>query len=165
MALITCGECSKEISDQAAACPSCGAPRKGSPKQQDAKPAKSSLGAVKWLIAIMFGIFVFNVATDYQDYSGSTSKAAQKTRTAEDKIKSQFHAWDGSHMALERKIKGLLRDPDSYEHIETRYSREGNTLKLYTKYRARNGFGGMAVSEVIATTTVDGENLTIVSGL
>ena len=39
MALIKCYECSKEISDQAAACPQCGAP-KSTPKPTNTKTGR-----------------------------------------------------------------------------------------------------------------------------
>lgn len=52
MALITCQECRKQLSDTANACPHCGAP---------AAVAKKSGGfsIVKWTIVLVFGAFVF----------------------------------------------------------------------------------------------------------
>ena len=36
------------------------------------------------------------------------------------KIDDQFHLMDGSHIKLERYIKKeLMKDPDSYDHMET----------------------------------------------
>ncbi|MEO5759686.1 MAG: hypothetical protein ABIQ51_22850 [Mesorhizobium sp.] len=77
---------------------------------------------------------------------GSTSK----TDVAEDHRKG-FHclsAWDGSDSALVAKVNENLRDPSSFEHVETRISpvdSEGNH-RVVMEYRARNGFGGLNVS-------------------
>lgn len=50
MALIKCAECGKEISDQAVACPGCGAPVSGVAKVELAAPAKQQKKAPKlWL--------------------------------------------------------------------------------------------------------------------
>ena len=61
-----------------------------------------------------------------------------------------FHClslWDGSHSEVVRLVKEDLRDPDSFQHIETRVSVVSDQgLHSFTmEYRARNGFGGMNV--------------------
>ena len=61
-----------------------------------------------------------------------------------------FHClspWDGSHTALERLVKRRLKDPDSYEHVETRVSKKGadGLHSVYMTYRAKNSFGGFVV--------------------
>jgi hypothetical protein len=79
------------------------------------------------------------------------------TRLAAEKNRKGFHClsnWDGSHKGVTNYIKTQLREPDSYEHIETRITpvdSDGNHT-LIMQYRARNGFGGMAVE--LATATV-----------
>jgi hypothetical protein len=50
-------------------------------------------------------------------------------------------------------VKENLRDPASYDHIETRISpvsKKGEHV-LIMKYRAKNGFGGMNVESLVAT--------------
>ena len=46
-----------------------------------------------------------------------------------------------------------MRDPDSFEHIETRITpvSDKGTHQLVMKYRAKNGFGGITVGSAIAT--------------
>ena len=78
-------------------------------------------------------------------------KAERERKEAERKEKG-FHClspWDGSHSNFEDLLKRGLRDPDSYEHIETRVTRKGSDglHTLYTRYRAKNGFGGFVVGE------------------
>lgn len=51
------------------------------------------------------------------------------------------------HRQIVRYVKDRLREPDSFEHIETviwPVDKEGNH-RLRMRYRARNGFGGMNV--------------------
>lgn len=77
-------------------------------------------------------------------------------------IDKQFSAWSGSHRNLESLIEKNLKDPDSYEHIETGYFDRGDHLIVQTKYRARNGFGGMTVGYIKAKTSLDGKILEII---
>jgi len=80
--------------------------------------------------------------------------AAKAKKVAEEKRKG-FHClsgWDGSHRDIVRATKKQLRDPKSFEHIETRVTPVKDFKHtLYMNYRAKNGFGGMAVGTVVAT--------------
>ena len=79
----------------------------------------------------------------------------------ENKIKAQFSVWDGSHRNLEQLIKKLMNDPDSYEHIETRYADNGDYLVVKTTYRGKNAFGGKVVNWVKAKVSLDGKILSV----
>ena len=59
--------------------------------------------------------------------------------------------WDGSHWGMQNEIKRRLRDPDSFEHIETRIAPidEVGNHAIFMSFRARNGFGGMNVQQAI----------------
>lgn len=82
----------------------------------------------------------------------------------ENSINHHFSGWDGSHIALAIMIKNSLNDPDSYEHVDTRYNDNGATLLVQTKFRGRNVFGGMILETVVADTdAVTGKVLEIVS--
>ena len=61
MALLNCSECNKEFSNQAAACPNCGAPSK--------QPKKTSTMAWLVLVAIVVGVFLFSQSRNYQERS------------------------------------------------------------------------------------------------
>lgn len=82
-------------------------------------------------------------------------EANERLEAAEDKMKG-FHClsnWDGSHSAFRDAVQDRMRDPDSFEHMETRVtpvSAEG-THTIFMKYRARNGFGGMNVGTAVGT--------------
>jgi hypothetical protein len=69
MALITCSECEKELSDKADKCPHCGAPR---------KPAKTSgctliVGALAGLVVL---IFILGVVSDPKPAGPAAAKPA-----------------------------------------------------------------------------------------
>jgi hypothetical protein len=77
------------------------------------------------------------------------------------KIRMQFSSWDGSHSGLERYIKNNLKDPGSYEHIETKYNDNGGSVYVVTRYRAKNSFGGYVVEAMAANVGVDGKLLNV----
>lgn len=70
-----------------------------------------------------------------------------KERKTDELIKKQFSPRDGNHMKLTLYLKdNYLKDPDSYQHIQTLYhtywnEKEWYYLKVVTKYRAKNSFG------------------------
>lgn len=71
-------------------------------------------------------------------------------------VKRLFSPWDGSVHVIEEAIKARLKDPDSYKHVETRYTDSGaGNIKVFTQYRARNSFNavipGTATAEVSPT--------------
>lgn len=152
MAMKPCRECKQEVSTEAKACPHCGAEKPTQAKQ-------FSLGSL--LVLIVFGIIVWNIVTPDEPSAPPPPKTAEQIR--QDEISRGFSAWDGSHVQLERYIKKNLKDPDSYEHIETRYGDQGDYLLVSTSYRARNSFGGMVVGKVIAKAAIDGQLIEIVS--
>lgn len=100
------------------------------------------------------GYFVLQAAT-HDPGATAARETADAAKAAENKRKG-FHClkgWDGSHFDLVKAVEASLRDPDSFEHVETRIGpiNENGTHVLTMKYRARNGFGGMSVGTVIAT--------------
>lgn len=78
-------------------------------------------------------------------------------------LQHQFSPYDGSHYQLERYLKKYLKDPSSYEHIETRYIDKKDYLIVTTQYRAKNGFGGMAIGTIKVKVNLDGDILNVIS--
>jgi hypothetical protein len=76
--------------------------------------------------------------------------AAKEEEEAEDKRKG-FHClsgWNGSQREVVSRIKSVLNDPKSFEHVETLVAPVVNgrhTFKM--TYRAKNGFGGLILGE------------------
>ena len=86
----------------------------------------------------------------------------------QNRIERQFSAWDGRHIKLYQFIKENLNDPDSLQHIETRYWKNfdengqfNNTITVKTKYRAKNSFGGYVVEYISADCDMDGNIIKI----
>lgn len=75
---------------------------------------------------------------------------AEKLREQESGLHC-LSSWDGSSRPFKQAIVSALRDPDSFEHIETRITKRNPDGEhgVVMKYRARNGFGGMNVSTAI----------------
>ena len=64
---------------------------------------------------------------------------------------SCFSAWDGAHRTLERRVEAQLKDPDSYEHVATRFSgTEENPTRITMTFRAKNSFGAVVTSTATA---------------
>lgn len=91
-------------------------------------------------------------------------KVEEKVEDRRAQLEQHFDPWDGSHTELRKMIEASMNDPDSYEHVETRYNDNGATLLVQTKFRGRNVFGGMILETVVADTdAVTGKVLEIVS--
>jgi len=43
-----------------------------------------------------------------------------------------------------------MNDPSSFEHVDTQYRDDGETLFLLMTFRGKNAFGGMVVNTVTA---------------
>lgn len=88
-------------------------------------------------------------------------KQEAEANARKEMLGKQFSAWDGSHIKLARMIKDSMNDPDSYEHVETRYWDMKDHLIVTTTFRGKNGFGGVVKNTVKAKVSLDGENIEI----
>lgn len=81
--------------------------------------------------------------------------------------KAGFHCLSsGKHYDLIESVKAGLRDPNSFEHAETKItpvSARGEHA-LIMKYRARNGFGGMNAVQVMASVKNSDCSFTVLMG-
>jgi len=87
------------------------------------------------------------------------AEAEERRQAAQAKAEERrngFHclsAWDGSHRALKSNTEQRMRNPDSFEHIETRITpvSSDGTHKVIMRFHAENGFGGMTIGMAVAT--------------
>jgi len=97
------------------------------------------------LLLTAFGYFVI---------FGSNESAEIKTETQFSKhdgwIESQFSKLDGRHIKLVQLIKPRLNDPKSFEHVETRYSKQGDDIIVFMTYRAKNEYGAVMMGSIKA---------------
>ena len=113
---------------------------------------KTNIGCSIALVAVL-GIAIVGSWSD-----GDKNRAADVKSSAVDAEQRQkgFHClsqWDGSNRSTVQQVKATLRNPDSFEHIETKITpldRATGEHHLAMKYRAQNGFGGMNVEQVYA---------------
>ena len=149
----------------------------------DAQP-KKRVGCLKAVVIGMAGLFGISVISAIINPPPKTPAApAGSTPTpspapkptpdqaaikAAEKRKAGFHclsSWDGSHRDLVRALKLTLRDPDSFEHIETKITPVNSKGEhgLIMNYRARNGFGGMNVGSLLASVKNSDCSFTIIA--
>ena len=100
--------------------------------------------------SIYYGLFASDSnAIPYDDFG---SNAPAKSWEVSEKERKGFHclsAWDGSNSSLIRETKNTMKDPKSFEHVETVIGTVSNGQhKAVMTYRGRNGFGGMVVEKV-----------------
>ena len=156
MALIKCPECNKKISDKAPTCPGCGAPMsqtEGSPKREAGTSQwnKEVSGPKAVGLLALSGVFIYILASF--DESNNKPKTAADTR--KDKISECFSSWDGAHRRLEKAIVASMNNPGSYEHVETRYTDNGDHLIVRTTYRGENALGGTVTESLSAKTDLN----------
>lgn len=98
-------------------------------------------------------------AAPKKDNSEAARRVAEKNavRAAELQRETQsgFHClskWDGAHNQLKSLVKERLRNPRSFEHVETRITPNKDGMHtIVMTFRAENGFGGINVSTAIGT--------------
>jgi len=85
--------------------------------------------------------------------------AANELYRLKNNVKNQFSSWDESHKKLVKYTKNNLKDPSSFEHIETNYwppytdtniKANANTYRVRMRYTATNSFGGRVQGNVLA---------------
>ena len=128
-------------------------------------------GDIRKFLAVMVasGLVVAGCTETEADKKKTAKKELEKKQALIEKQKQGFHClsgWDGSHLGVERWIKKNLRDPDSYQHIETRISpvKDGKH-SMITQYRAKNGFGGYVVEAVLVNVDNQSCQATVVAKL
>ena len=111
----------------------------------------------------MFVILVMTfLALGSTDSNKSTTpKTPEEARTAQ--IEKHFSAWDGSHNGLTKVIKESMNDPNSYEHVETRYGDKGDYLIVTATFRGKNAFGGVVKNSVTAKVDLNGNVIEVIS--
>lgn len=170
MAIVKCPNCDKPVDTNIGTCFSCGTNVMPSGvRESQRNESNDTGGALVQVIAacVVVGLFYLLFSWLSDDEPTKEDLAKQANERAEDRRKG-FHClsgWDGSHTAVKSSIKEKMRDPSSFEHIETKITpidEKGNHV-LYMKYRAKNGFGGMNVATAKAVIDNSSCKATILS--
>lgn len=155
MALIKCPECKQDISDSAKACPNCG----------HSKKERKTLGCGALILVLIVGVYILGTFSPTTTTTTATTPVPEKPKTPEqirkDKIEYAFNLSDGSQRKLVSHVKQSLKDPKSFEHIETKYYDKKDYLMVIMRYRAKNSFGGYVVNTATAKTTIDGNIISV----
>lgn len=77
--------------------------------------------------------------------------------TREEQIAKHFSPWDGSNPEMVKAAKEMLTDPNSFEHIETRYFDMDSVINISMVFTATNMFGGREKIAVFGKITNDGQ--------
>lgn len=119
------------------------------PNVPEKKKSKAS-GCIMVIVAlILLGVITRLTGSGDNSASGADSTSTAYTPEPESrskKVQGFFSPYDGSHRGLEKSIKSSMNDPDSYDHVETRYRDDSTTILVTTKFRGKNAFGGVIVN-------------------
>ncbi len=136
--MIMCSECKAAISDQAATCPQCGAPRnKVSPKR------KTSL--FTWIMAVLSAGMLFSCLSGQRKAEQVSVKALTPEQAA---AKAQSEADFQFGVLATKAIRANLKNPASFEFVDAGVVQKG---ALCLSYRATNSFGAMVTEQVAVT--------------
>ncbi len=73
--------------------------------------------------------------------------------------KNFLSGWDGSNRELVNLVKSSMNDPKSFEHVETRFRDNGDSLSLVMTFRGKNAFNATVANKVSAD--LDKKNRTL----
>ncbi len=153
-----CPDCKTPVNTTDTHCTYCGAlqaPIQTKPKNQSVRNNYSSTRAILLTIGII-SLIVAVKSLMPSDITQRNTTPLSPEEIRQKQIESAFSIFDGSHIALEQKVKKNLKDPDSYEHIETRYVDKQDYIIVQLKYRAKNSFNGYVVNTATAKANIDG---------
>ncbi len=154
-----CWKCHREFSVEEMVVPEPACEQASSEADDRAKVlARNSLdakiaGGIGVTIALAIIIVPIILLLSYCSDQRAQTRQAEGARLASEDAGARIlgtqclSAWDGSHPTMVSAVKQRLRDPSSFEHVETRTSPmdvEGKHV-LIMQFRAENGFGGKNV--------------------
>lgn len=148
MALITCPECKKKISESVSNCPHCGY-QLTQEKIAEIKQAEQLIqkGCSIGCVSIIAIFFIFYFISSFS--SSKSSRTYPDSRSSQEIVMNS--PWDASVSQVKSWLKTNLKDPGSLEFIEwskvSKTNDGGFTVRV--KYRAKNSFGGYVVENKV----------------
>ncbi|WP_052731139.1 SHOCT domain-containing protein [Spirosoma radiotolerans] len=123
------------------------------PVKQNAPKSKMS-GCLSF-IAVFAAIGFLAIGLQSLFGTKTPDKPKDPKEARREHVESLFSAYDGSHPQLEKAVKSAMKNPDSYEHVETRFRDDGSTIYVITTFRGTNSFGGVVPQRADATISGD----------
>lgn len=77
-------------------------------------------------------------------------------KTHKQQVDHIFRGPGGSCPALVQYVKQRMNDPESFQHVETRYVDKGDYMIVFMTYRGRNAFSGVVTQTVQAKAWLNG---------
>lgn len=113
----------------------------------------------KFVFVIGFLLIISNGCSSPEERNADGSLKTERQKLVE----SQFSSWDGSHPKLTELIKSAMKNPDSYEHVETRFADKDDHILVIAKYRGTNSFGAVVTSTTMAKVNFSGDVIEILN--
>lgn len=111
---------------------------------------------IYWILAFAFIIFIGGQMIKFKDDNKPPHTKA---------IESQFDHFNGSHIKVTQYIKSQMKNPSSFEHVESKYIDQNNYLVIIETYRGTNSFGGIVTSSIKAKVDMDGNIIDIIENI
>ena len=114
------------------------------------------------IFAVLFIIVIISFATDKEK---PLTKAEIELAKKDSIMQERNKLLDRIMIGFEDIAKSKMRDPDSYEKIESTYTKSDtlNIVRMYLKFRGNNAFGGKAITTIVADYNIKGDDLQIVN--
>ena len=122
------------------------------------KKTKFGALAAGLLFWVIVGSLIIKMAEPYEP----RPSRPKKELTRAEKISGQFSDHDGRHFVLARVVKANLKDPSSFEHLETSFKESGAYLTVSMVYRARNSFGALVIGYISAKVSIKKGNILVI---
>lgn len=155
MAGVKCEHCGelmqgKVKSNSVIGCVSCKKQFRVTPELMSDYESEKQLSA--WDYVRRYGITVVGgfilVATALLAMFGGDPKSVEQIR--DEQVQELFFA-DGQNYQVVQAVKKSMNDPDSFEHIETKYVDNGTgDVAVTMMFRGKNAFGGKVVNRAVA---------------
>ena len=113
-------------------------------------------GGFFWVMCFLFLLFALNVVMPGQQEEVETEKKQ------EPKIPEGFSPWNGRHLAFSRRVKGMLNDPKSFEHVSTRYLKTDHEIRIWMTFRAKNPYNATVTQTWSGWYSSDGEFIKLI---
>lgn len=114
------------------------------------------------IFAIFFIVVIISLVTDKEK---PLTKAEIELARKDSIMQERNKLLDRIMIGFEDIAKSKMRDPDSYEKIESSYTKSDtlNNVRMYLKFRGNNAFGGKAITTMVADYNIKADNLQIVN--
>ena len=131
------------------------------PEQLEKRKRINKFAVPFMIISVLFLIIVLIIPSD--DAKDEKLEQPKYTQAQLDSIKhhnhvfSQFDPNSGIHYKSAIAIQDKMNDPESFVHVETTYKDLAeNGLMVFTKFRGKNGFGGVVTQTYVTRVDTTG---------